>query len=109
MLKKFLLILAICSFAQPTQAREVLALQAATEVMMMATSITGGLVFVGGMWATLYHHCRSITEKYQQDADTYRRDRDQDAYVALAGGVACLLAAGLIDAVNGMKGTVYHH
>jgi hypothetical protein len=109
MLKKFLLMLAMCSFAQPVQAREVLALQAATEVMMGATAVTGGLVFVAGMWATLYHHCLSITEKHQHTADTYRRDRNQDACVALAGGVACLLAACLIDAVNGMQGTIYRN
>ena len=107
MLKNFLLILAVCTFAQTAQAREVLALQVATEAMMGATAVTGGLVFVGGMWATLYHHCLSITEKNPHGADAYRRDRGQDARVALAGGVACLLAACLIDAVNGMKGTIY--
>jgi hypothetical protein len=42
------------------------------------------LVFVTGMWATLYHHFLSITEKSQQAADAYRRDRNQDACVALA-------------------------
>ncbi len=79
--------LTMCSFTQPAQARGVLALQVATDAMMAATAATGAVVFVTGMWATLYHHCRFITEKNQVDADAYRRGRNQDAYVALAGGM----------------------
>jgi len=97
MLKKLMLLLVVCGFMPASHAS---AVNEAAKALVGITAVTGGVVFAGGLFATVVHHCRALVEKDQHTADGLRRDRDQDLQVALVGAAVCMAAAFALDGLG---------